>query len=728
MQETNVTGHVGLWRRLITPHPAVAGAEERRTAQLTIALVLCLLFLLVLGLVILPLADPLHRQGYSVGLGVMLGILLCSYALALTPRYRLGIGLLLVSLLLFPIAVLYLVGDRSPVGVRNAFLWMVLTLGVGSMLVPVKRFPLFAAIAVIELLSIPLLAVGVSLPAVTTYLVYTLAVVVLLVVGFRHYAELDRAHQSELMAANRRLQALNQELHSRTLARTAEVSDLERKSQALAENNPLAIIRLDRDLRFVYLNPAGKRVFGPDHSDTLANARLGELHSDPDTAVLGSFLASSVLGVFDTGADAHTQSSTGMREFEWWLVAEYDGHGRVATVLVTGMDVTERQRVERQVIESEARFRAISDAAPMGIYVDAPNGACVYFNNTFQSISGLSDQEILDGRRDEIIHPDDRERLLGMRRESLTSSPYAFESVYRFLRRDGRVVWVNSKEVPMWDGGNLMGFVGVVEDITAKIEEINARLEADETLRRRSGELETALSELEGFSYTVAHDLRAPLRAIDGFANILQREYRSLLPTDGLRLLGTIRSSAQQMGVLIDDLLSFSRLGRQSLNLQMVNMSAIVGQVIDVFAAEREGREIEIKVDSLQPCHGDPALLRQVWLNLLSNALKFTRHQEKAVIEIGCSSATGKQVTYFVRDNGAGFDMAFANKLFGVFQRLHRPDEFEGTGVGLAIVQRVVQRHEGKAWARGAVDGGATFYFSIPGKPRENLETPGAVS
>jgi PAS domain S-box-containing protein len=658
----------------------------------------------------------------------MLGIVLGSYALALTRHYQVGIGLLLVSFLLFPIGLLFLSGARSPDDARNAFLWMVFTLGVGSMLVPVRRFPLFAAIAFTELLSIPLLVTGGTIPSVAVYLAYTLAVFILLLVGYLYYTDLERAHRDELMAANRQLQQLNQELEGRVAARTADLSELERRFHALAENNPLAIMRFDRDLRFVYVNPAARLIFGLGPSDTPTNAPLRELHSDPDTAVLGSFLATSMLNVFDTGADAHTQSSTGMREFEWWLVAEHDGQGGVATVLVTGMDVTERQRAERQVIESEARLRAISDASPMGIYVDAPNGDCVYFNNTFQTISGLSDEEILDGRRDEIIHPDDRERLLGMRRESLAASPYAFESVYRFLRRDGRVVWVNSKEVPMWDGGNLMGFVGVVEDITAKIEEVNARLEADETLRRRSGELETALSELEGFSYTVAHDLRAPLRAIDGFANILQREYRSLLPNDGLRLLGTIRSSAQQMGVLIDDLLSFSRLGRHSLNLQMVNMNAIVGQVIDAFAAEREGREIEFKVESLQPCYGDPALLRQVWLNLLSNAVKFTRHQEKAVIEIGCTGANGKQVEYFVRDNGAGFDMAFANKLFGVFQRLHRPDEFEGTGVGLAIVQRVVQRHDGKVWARGTVDQGATFYFSIPSRPKENLEIPGAES
>lgn len=721
-----MTVQVGVWRRLITPHPAIEGAGERRTAQLAIRLALALLLLILAGILIIAAGDPPRGQGYQASLEVMFGLVLISYGFGLTQNYRVGIGLLLVSFLAFPIAIFFVAGDRSPTGVRNAYLWMILTLGVGGMLLPRRRFPFFAAIAIAELLSIPLLARGVSIPVAAVCLALGLAVLVLVLVGFRHYAEVERAHQAELLGANRRLQQLNLGLEEGVATRTAELYDLERRSLELTENNPLAIMRFDRNLCFVYVNPAGKSIFGIRSGETLTKALPTEQQADAETAVLGSFLAASVLNVFDTGADAHTQSSTGAREFEWWLVAEHDGEGRVATVLVTGMDVSEQYRVERQAVESEARFRAISDASPMGICVDAPNGDCLYFNNTFQLISGLSDEEILGGRRDEIIHPDDRERLLGMRRELLAVPPYSFESVYRFLRSDGRVVWVNSKEVPLWDGGNLIGFVGMVEDITAKIDEINARLESDEALRRRTRELETALGELEGFSYTVAHDLRAPLRAIDGFANILQREYRSLLPQDGLRLLGTIRSSAQQMGMLIDDLLSFSRLGRRSLSLQMVNMNVLVEQVIDSFAAEREGRKIEITIDNLQPCYGDPALLRQVWVNLLSNSIKFTRHQPEAVIEIGCTSATGKQVVYFVRDNGAGFDMAFANKLFGVFQRLHRPDEFEGTGVGLAIVERVVQRHGGKVWARGAVDQGATFHFSIPAKPRETPDIPGA--
>jgi PAS domain S-box-containing protein len=728
MSETGLDKPAKGWKRVVTPHPAIEGSTARRKAQLVIALALGMLCLLLLGILILPFGETAHQQPYYLAIGSMIAIMAVVYALSLTRFSRAALITLLGSFLVFPLLLLLAGGEASPDGVRDIFLWVVLSLGVGALLLPLRLFSLFAGLNFVELLSLPILVPGVSLAGITVYLAYTLAILLLIVIAVGYYAAVENDRHVEVIEANRRLQELSRGLELSVADRTSELLALERKFQALTDNNPLPIMRFDRDLRFAYANPTAKRLFMLPATDALPNLPLTEFPFDPDVAPLTISLAASVLKVIGTGEDLHAMSATGAREFEWWLVAERDGEGHLASVLVSGMDVTEQHRVERQVIESEARFRAISDASPMGIFVDAPDGACVYFNNTFQIITGLSEEEILSGKRDEIIHPDDRERLRSMRGQLLSAPPYSFESVYRFLRTDGRVVWVNSKEAPMWDGGNLIGFVGVVEDITAKIDEINARLESDEALRRRTDELERAVGELEGFSYTVAHDLRAPLRAIDGFANILQREYQVLLPADGMRLLDTIRQSAQQMGMLIDDLLSFSRLGRQSLNLQIVNMNALAEQVVGSFAGEPQGRNLKIAIQSLPPCYGDPSLLRQVWVNLVSNSVKFTRHVENAEVEIGCSSITGKQAVYYVRDNGAGFDMAFANKLFGVFQRLHRPDEFEGTGVGLAIVQRIVQRHEGKVWAKGAPGRGATFYFSLPLRPSAELETSGGES
>jgi PAS domain S-box-containing protein len=243
-----------------------------------------------------------------------------------------------------------------------------------------------------------------------------------------------------------------------------------------------------------------------------------------------------------------------------------------------------------------------------------------------------------------------------------------------------------------------------------KVHQLNSELE--ERVIKRTGELEAANKELEAFSYSISHDLRAPLRAVNGFAGIVLEDFGPQLPEEGRGYLERIRAGAVRMGVLIDDLLAFSRLSRQSVNRQAVNSTRIVNEVLDELKPQREGRQIEIKIGELPECHGDAGLLQQIWANLISNAIKYTRGREPAIIEIGCAQENGEDV-FFVRDNGAGFDMQYANKLFGVFQRLHRDDQFEGTGVGLAIVQRIVHRHGGRVWAQAEENRGATFYFTI---------------
>jgi signal transduction histidine kinase len=245
---------------------------------------------------------------------------------------------------------------------------------------------------------------------------------------------------------------------------------------------------------------------------------------------------------------------------------------------------------------------------------------------------------------------------------------------------------------------------------------------ANEQLERRTSELSETNIELESFAYSVAHDLRAPLRHIAGYSNVLVQDYDPRLDAEGLRCLGKISAGAHQMGRLVDDLLSLSKIGRQKLSIQDTPLDALVAQVVEDLAPECAGRAIEWRIGELYSAECDPALMKQVFVNLVSNTVKYSGGWEHAVIEVGQTEQDDERVI-FVRDNGAGFDMQYVGKLFGVFQRLHKARDFEGTGVGLAIVQRVIRKHGGRIWAEGQLDRGATFFFTI-GLPESQTSVP----
>ena len=248
--------------------------------------------------------------------------------------------------------------------------------------------------------------------------------------------------------------------------------------------------------------------------------------------------------------------------------------------------------------------------------------------------------------------------------------------------------------------------------------EIAERKRVEQLLEAQRQELEDSNKELEAFSYSVSHDLRAPLRAIDGYGRILIEDYEDRFDTEGRRVLGVISSETQRMGRLVDDLLAFSRLGRQKLQRSDIDMTALAQDVFEELSAQAPERALQLELNQLPVARGDRAMIRVALSNLLSNAVKFTRNEDPAVIEIGSGLEDG-QTVYFVKDNGVGFDMQYAQKLFGVFQRLHSTEEFEGTGVGLALVQRVIHRHGGRVWAEGIVNEGATFSFSLPNTEEE---------
>ncbi|MEY2498960.1 MAG: hypothetical protein QOD12_2516 [Verrucomicrobiota bacterium] len=243
--------------------------------------------------------------------------------------------------------------------------------------------------------------------------------------------------------------------------------------------------------------------------------------------------------------------------------------------------------------------------------------------------------------------------------------------------------------------------------------EVTQRRALNEELGKRSGELVAINKELEAFAYSVSHDLRAPIRHIAGFTELLQKNSGSVLDDKSRRHAMMILESAKKMGDLIDDLLAFSRIGRSEAHKTMVSLEQLVQEAQSEVAQETDGRDIAWKVGKLPACYGDRSMLRLALINLIANAVKFTRTRPRAEIEIASTNHHPDQITVFVRDNGVGFDMKYVNKLFGVFQRLHAPEAFEGTGIGLATVQRIIHRHGGSVWAEGLVDGGATFYFSL---------------
>jgi PAS domain S-box-containing protein len=394
------------------------------------------------------------------------------------------------------------------------------------------------------------------------------------------------------------------------------------------------------------------------------------------------------------------------------IVPFLNEQGKPRQYVAIRADITERKLAE----EASAHLAAIVNSSNDAIIGKDLNSVITSWNRGAENIFGYTAGEAVGSVITRLIPPN---RL--QEETEIINQVKRGETVDHFdtvrTTKDGRPIDVSVTVSPIMDKtGKIVGASKVARDITErmqaerKIRELNSQLE--QRVAERTAQLEVANKELEAFSYSVSHDLRSPLRAVDGFSQAVLEDYSSLLPEEGQRYLRTIREGAQRMGTLIDDLLTFSRLSRTPLNKQDVNINKLVAHVLEELSPQQESRQVEIILGDLPACQGDSALLHQVWINLLSNALKYTRNCPKTIVEVGCKTEEGERV-YFVRDNGAGFDMRYAHKLFGVFQRLHRLDEFEGTGVGLAIVQRIVHRHGGRIWAEAAPDKGATFYFTL---------------
>ena len=386
----------------------------------------------------------------------------------------------------------------------------------------------------------------------------------------------------------------------------------------------------------------------------------------------------------------------------------------LAAILALNSETSERSRAENALRKSQTRTKMLADSIPdYAILMLDIEGRVLSWSPGARRILGYKQEEVLGQSYSRFFPPGDASAgVPNQELEKVTVNGRVETEGWR-VRKDGSRFWSNSVMVAIRDDeGQLQGFSKVMRDVTEqkaaqeKIEKLNHDLE------QRASDLEAANKELEAFTYSVSHDLRAPLRHIDGFSQLLVDEHGPQLPAEVRRYLDRIQNGARQMGQLVDELLNLSRIGRREIGLQVTGLDSVVGQVVNELKMEIDGRKVDWKIASLPYVECDPTLMRQVFANLLSNAVKYTRPRDPAIIEVGTVQENGAPAI-FVRDNGVGFSMKYADKLFGVFQRLHRAEDFEGTGIGLATVQRIIHKHGGRIWAEAELDKGATFYFTL---------------
>ncbi|MGO9139356.1 MAG: PAS domain S-box protein [Syntrophales bacterium] len=488
--------------------------------------------------------------------------------------------------------------------------------------------------------------------------------------------------------------------------RTEEaLKKLQADQQIILDSVPAWIFYKDKENRFIRVNRALEEIMemskeqleGKSLFDIYPRDQAEAFWKDDKEVMASGRPKRNIIESMDT--------NRGNLRVETDKIPYRDAEGNIIGIIGFALDVTERELAEEALRRSEERYRSIfqrSHATTLlidpntGEIVDANTAACMYYGHT---LAELKEMKITD------INSLTREQVFEEMELAKTERRNHFVFSHRLANGEVRPVEVFSGPIEL-DGRHLL--YSIVHDITE-------RRRAEMALAERTAQLEAANKDLESFSYSVSHDLRAPLRAIDGFARMILKKQGDKFDKDTLDKFNIIRSNANMMGQLIDDLLAFSRLGKKHVSLTALDMNALIRDVWKDMENTNPGRKMVLTVDDVPSGYGDRALIKQVYINLFSNAVKFTKNRDAVDIETGGYS-DGDEVVYYVRDNGVGFDMEYHDKLFGVFQRLHSADDFEGTGVGLAIVQRIVHRHGGRVWAEGKPDEGACFYFTLKGK------------
>ncbi|HVS51275.1 MAG TPA: CHASE3 domain-containing protein [Opitutaceae bacterium] len=582
-----------------------------------------------------------------------------------------------------------------------------------------------------------------------TFLGFGFAVLALLLTGGAAWWSAARYRETFLRVdhtrevLNRIESALNDVLGIQANVRGYALTGDLRMLQAKQEADPRLTTTLQELRRLVADNPAQQKRL--DALDPLLAQFRGLIDghiaarrsATADNAVVDRtpFLrgTETVLAIQQIGADMEEEEREllqrridRMNRSGRWTLAAITGTSALATisVFVAGLllrrDLIARTRAEASLRESEERVRLmVGNVKDYAIVILDPGGRITGWNAGARQLKGYNEAEILGQHFSRFYPAEAREQGFPEKELATAAGTGRFEEENWRVRKDGSRFWAHVVLTAVRDRrGALLGFIKITRDLTEQREAQNRIQALNDDLRRRAAQLEAANAELEAFSYSVSHDLRAPLRHIDGFSGLLASHAGEALDAESKRYLQTISRAARQMGALIDDLLAFSRIGRTPLRLDRVGTAELVANTITEARYEADGRRIEWEIGALPDVVGDTSMLRQVWRNLLDNAAKYSGKAAQPRIAVGgrLEAAAGEYV-FFVRDNGVGFDMAYADKLFGVFQRLHSPAEFEGTGIGLANVRRIVTRHHGRTWAEGRVGEGATFYFSLPVNP-----------
>jgi PAS domain S-box-containing protein len=413
----------------------------------------------------------------------------------------------------------------------------------------------------------------------------------------------------------------------------------------------------------------------------------------------------------------------------WLLTSKlplHDHEGKITGLVGIGYNITERKRaeeeiyrlnaeLEQRVIERTAELSDLYNNAPCGYHLLDSDGLFTRINDTELKWLGYTREEIVGKKRFSDLLTTESAREFAVNFSVSKEQGWVKDLEFDMVRKDGSSlpVVLSATSITDSEGNYLMSRSTIVDNTQRKL--------AEETMFESQNKLEHLNQELEAFAYTVSHDLRSPLRAIDGFTRILLDEYSTKIDKEGQRLCHVISDNSIKMGQLIDDLLAFSKMNRSAINYSMVDMKVMVSTVFNEITEPEKKAMIRFDMQELPVALCDPGLIKQVWVNLLSNAAKFTRRHAHPDIVVGFKRSDA-EITYYVKDNGVGFEQQYANKLFGVFQRLHSSTEFEGTGVGLAIVQRIINRHGGRVWAEGEIQKGATFYFSLPMKKNKKYE------